>query len=72
MGTNLRPQDIDDQQAPEFNEQFLLARLISAKVGSIDDWQVLSPRAKRSIFGITARMARALDEMAKARQRSRP
>ena len=68
MSRSLKYQEFDDQQPPEFSEQFLLDRLLAAGVGSIDDWRALSPRARRSIFGITAAMARALDGMAKARR----
>lgn len=65
MSRNLRYPEFDDQQPPEFTEQFLLDRLIAAGVGSIDDWRALSPRARRNIFGITAGMARAIDGIAK-------
>ncbi len=52
-----------------FSEQYLLDRLMAAGVGCLDDWLALSPRAKRNIFGITVGMARALDQMAKARRK---
>lgn len=64
---SLRHSEIDDQGTPEFTEQYLLARLIAAGVGSLDDWRALSPRARRNIFGITVGMARAIDGIAKAR-----
>jgi len=67
MIRNLRHQEIDDQQAPEFSEQYLLDRLMAAGIGCLDDWCALSPRARRNIFGITSGMARAIDQMAKAR-----
>lgn len=69
MIRNLRHQEIDDQQAPEFNEQYLLDRLMAAGIGCLDDWCALSPRARRNIFGITSGMARAIDQMAKARRK---
>ena len=68
MIRNLRHQEIDDQQAPEFSEQYLLDRLMAAGIGCLDDWCALSPRARRNIFGITSGMARAIDQMAKARR----
>ena len=67
MARNL--QEIEDTQAAEFNEQYLLDRLIAAGVGCLDDWSALSPRARRNVFGITAGMARAIDRMAKARRK---
>ena len=68
MIRELRHQEINDQQPPEFTEQYLLDRLIAAGVGCLDDWSALSPRARRNVFGITAGMARAIDRMAKARR----
>lgn len=65
MIRNLRRQEIDDQQSSEFSDQYLLDRLVAAGVGCLDDWRALSPRARRNIFGITAGMARAIDQMAK-------
>lgn len=65
----LRNQEIDDQESPEFSEQYLLDRLMAAGIGCLDDWRALSPRAKRNIFGITSGMARAIDQMVKARQK---
>lgn len=65
----LRNQEIDEQEAPEFSEQYLLDRLLAAGIGCLDDWRALSPRARRNIFGITSGMARAIDQMAKARQK---
>lgn len=65
----LRNQEIDEQEAPEFSEQYLLDRLMAAGIGCLDDWRALSPRARRNIFGITSGMARAIDQMAKARQK---
>ena len=64
-----RDQKIDDPQSSEFSEQYLLDRLVAAGVGCLDDWCALSPRARRNIFGITSGMARAIDQMAKARQK---
>jgi hypothetical protein len=69
MIRNLRHQEIDDQQSPEFTEQYLLDRLMAAGIGCLDDWCALSPRARRNIFGITSGMARAIDQMVKARQK---
>ena len=69
MIRNLRHQEIDDQQSPEFSEQYLLDRLMAAGIGCLEDWCALSPRARRNIFGITSGMARALDQMAKTRGR---
>jgi len=69
MIRTLRSQEIDDQQSLEFSEQYLLDRLLAAGVGCLDDWVALSPRARRNIFGITAGMARAIDQMAKARRK---
>ena len=65
----LRKQEIDEQESPEFSEQYLLDRLMAAGIGCLDDWCALSPRARRNIFGITSGMARAIDQMAKARQK---
>lgn len=70
--TSLRHPEISDQNGPEFTEQYLLDRLIAAGVGSLDDWQALSPRARRNIFGITLGMARAIDGIAKARRHREP
>jgi hypothetical protein len=67
MNRTLRYEEIDEQQSPEFSEEYLLDRLIAAGVGSLDDWRALSPRARRNIFGITVGMARAIDQLAKAR-----
>jgi hypothetical protein len=67
MIRTLQHQAIDEQQPPEFSEQYLLDRLIAAGIGCLDDWSALSPRARRSVFGITSGMARAIDRMAKAR-----
>jgi hypothetical protein len=64
----LRHEEVDDPQRPEFTEQYLLDRLVSAGVGSFDDWQALSPRARRNIFGITGGMVRAIDSITKARR----
>lgn len=69
MARNQHVQAIDDSQPLEFTEQYLLERLMAAGVGCLDDWLALSPRAKRNIFGITAGMARAIDQMAKARRK---
>lgn len=69
MIRNLRHQEIDDQQPPEFGERYLLDRLMAAGIGCLDDWCALSPRARRNIFGITSGMARAIDQMAKARRK---
>jgi hypothetical protein len=67
MIRSLSHQEIDDQQPPQFSEQYLLDRLIAAGVGCLQDWRALSPRARRSVFGITTGMARALDRLAKER-----
>ena len=67
MSRNLRRQEVDEPESPEFSEQYLLDRLIAAGVGCLDDWRALSPRARRNVFGITSGMARAIDRMAKAR-----
>ena len=69
MIRNLRDQKVDDLSSSEFSEQYLLDRLVAAGVGCLDDWCALSPRARRNIFGITAGMSRAIDQMAKARQK---
>lgn len=66
MIRNLRHQEINEQQSAEFSEQYLLDRLMAAGIGCLDDWRALSPRARRNIFGITAGMARAIDQIAKA------
>ena len=67
MIRNLRYQEIDDQDSPAFSDQYLLDRLMAAGIGCLEDWCALSPRARRNIFGITVGMARAIDQMAKAR-----
>ena len=67
MSRNLRCREVDAQESPEYSEQYLLDRLIAAGVGCLDDWRALSPRARRNVFGITSGMARAIDQMAKAR-----
>lgn len=67
MGRSLRQQEADDTPAAEYGDQYLLDRLVAAGVGCLDDWCALSPRARRNIFGITAGMAKAIDQMAKAR-----
>lgn len=72
MSKALRQQDIGDRPSPEYSDQYLLERMAAAGVGSLDDWQALSPRARRSVFGITLSMARAIDGMAKARRHSGP
>ena len=69
MIRSLRKQEIDDLPLAEFSDQYLLDRLMAAGVGCLDDWCALSPRARRNIFGITSGMARAIDQMAKARQK---
>ncbi|HEV2444041.1 MAG TPA: hypothetical protein VGT07_16075 [Steroidobacteraceae bacterium] len=69
MNTNPGFQEINERQAAEFSDQYLLDRLVAAGVGCLDDWCALSPRARRNIFGITSGMARALDRMAKARRK---
>ena len=69
---SLHKSEIRDQQGSEYTEQYLLDRLVAAGVGSLDNWRALSPRARRSIFGITVGMARAIDGMAKARQNLEP
>ncbi len=69
MIRTLRGQEIDDRQSLEFSEQYLLERLLAAGVGCLDDWAALSPRARRNIFGITSGMARAIDQMVKARRK---
>jgi len=67
MMRNLQYQESNARQSAEFTEQYLLDRLMAAGIGCLDDWCALSPRARRNIFGITAGMARAIDQMAKAR-----
>lgn len=62
-------QQIDEAPPPEFSEQYLLDRMMAAGVGCLDDWRALSPRARRSIFGITISMARAIDRLANLRQK---
>lgn len=69
MIRSLRKQEIDDLPLAEFSDQYLLDRLMAAGVGCLDDWCALSPRARRNIFGITAGMAKAIDQMAKARRK---
>jgi len=69
MNRTLRQQEIDEQESPGFSEQYLLERLVAAGVGCLDDWRALSPRARRNIFGITAGMARAIDQLAKAQRK---
>ena len=69
MIRTLQHEAINDQQPPEFTEQYLLDRLIAAGIGCLDDWSALSPRARRNIFGITSGMARAIDRLAKARRK---
>ncbi|MGA7540891.1 MAG: hypothetical protein WBW93_19210 [Steroidobacteraceae bacterium] len=69
MMRNLSHQEIDEQESPEFSEGYLLDRLVAAGVGCLDDWRALSPRARRNIFGITAGMARAIDQLAKAQRK---
>lgn len=64
-----RGQEIADRQSFDFSEQYLLDRLTAAGIGCLDDWVALSPRARRNIFGITTGMARAIDRMAKVRQK---
>ena len=66
MLRTLQHQETNGQQSSEFSEQYLLERLMAAGVGCLDDWRALSPRARRNVFGITAGMARAIDQMAKA------
>ena len=67
MVRHARNQRLAEPPAPEFTEQYLLERMMAAGVGCLDDWRALSPRAKRSIFGITVSMARAIDRLAKDR-----
>ena len=69
MNRSLRQQEVDDTPSAEFSDQYLLDRLLAAGVGCLDDWCALSPRARRNIFGITSGMARAIDQMAKARRK---
>lgn len=69
MIRNLHAPEMDDRQALGFSERYLLDRLLAAGVGCLDDWVALSPRARRNIFGITAGMARAIDQMAKSRRK---
>lgn len=64
--------EASDQRTAEYTEQYLLDRLVAAGVGSLDDWCALSPRARRSIFGITIGMVRAIDGLVKARRHHRP
>lgn len=63
-----RRREIEDQPSAQFSDQYLLDRLMAAGIGCLDDWRALSPRARRNIFGITAGMARAIDQMAKAQR----
>lgn len=72
MGRSQRQQETNARPAPEYSDQYLLERMLAAGVGSLDDWQALSPRARRSVFGITVSMARAIDSLAKARRHSTP
>ena len=44
----------------------LVERLAAAGVCSLTDWQRLSRRRKRGIFGITAAHQRLLDELSRA------
>lgn len=67
MMRNLQYQESNSRQSAEFTEQYLLDRLMAAGIGCLDDWCALTPRARRNIFGVTAGMARAIDQMAKAR-----
>jgi hypothetical protein len=67
MTRNVQHQAIDARPAADFSEQYLLDRLVAAGIGCLEDWRALSPRARRNIFGITAGMARAIDQLAKAR-----
>lgn len=60
-------QEVNGAPSSGFNDQYLLDRLMAAGIGCLDDWCALSPRARRNIFGITSGMARAIDQMAKAR-----
>ena len=69
MIRNLRHQEIGDPESSGFSDQYLLDRLMAAGIGCLDDWCALSPRARRNIFGITSGMARAIDQMAKARRK---
>ncbi|MGH8287889.1 MAG: hypothetical protein ACREV7_02515 [Steroidobacteraceae bacterium] len=69
MMRNPRHQEIDEQESPEFSEEYLLGRLVAADIGCLDDWRALSPRARRNIFGITSGMARAIDQLAKAQRK---
>lgn len=69
MSRSLRQQEVGDTPSAEFSDQYLLARLLAAGIGCLDDWCALSPRARRNIFGITSGMARAIDQMAKARRK---
>jgi len=69
MTRSLRRQEVDDTPSADYSDQYLLDRLVAAGVGCLDDWCALSPRARRNIFGITAGMARAIDQMAKGRSK---
>lgn len=59
----------DGRQSSQFSDQYLLDRLTAAGIGRLDEWCALSPRARRSIFGITPGMVRAIDRMAKAHRK---
>lgn len=67
MIRNMRYEEASGRQSAEFSEQYLLDRLMAAGIACLDDWRALSPRARRNIFGITTGMARAIDQMVKAR-----
>lgn len=69
MSRDLRDPVIDTRQSPGFSEKYLLDRMMTAGIGCLDDWRALSPRERRNIFGITAGMARAIDQMAKAQRK---
>lgn len=68
MSTDLHGPEGDSRQSPEFSEKYLLERIAAAGVGCLDDWRALSPREKRNIFGITAGMARAIDQLARTKR----
>jgi hypothetical protein len=42
----------------------IFKRLRAEGIRTLDDWQKLSPKRKRSIFGITAVMVRQIDALA--------
>lgn len=69
MGRSSRQPEVVDTPAAEYSDRYLLDRLVAAGVGCLDDWCALSPRARRNIFGITVGMAKAIDQMAKARSK---